>query len=146
MTITLEKVESVKSRMNVTYKEAKEALEKTDGNELEAMILLEENGFTRLASKTKNSKSIKSDFLQNLLNEVGSFIKSVHSVNFNMLKDGKIILAVPLTILFILAMFMLPLLVFGLLIGWAMGYQFEVRKHKSKDVVIDEFVEDRDKD
>ena len=42
MEITLEKIELVKDRTGVTYKEAKEALEQADGNVVEAIISLEE--------------------------------------------------------------------------------------------------------
>lgn len=42
MEITLEKIELVKDRTGVTYKEAKEALEKTSGNVVDAIILIEE--------------------------------------------------------------------------------------------------------
>ena len=40
MEITLEKIELVKDRTGVTYKEAKEALEQADGNVVEAIIRL----------------------------------------------------------------------------------------------------------
>ena len=43
MEITLEKIELVKDRTGVGYKEAKEALEQTEGNVVDAIILIEEN-------------------------------------------------------------------------------------------------------
>ncbi len=42
MEITLEKIELVKDRTGVTYKEAKEALEAADGNVVDAIIAIEE--------------------------------------------------------------------------------------------------------
>mgnify|MGYP003326946294 CR=1 FL=1 len=42
MEITLEKIELVKDRTGVSYKEAKEALEQTDGNVVDAIILIED--------------------------------------------------------------------------------------------------------
>lgn len=42
MEITLEKIELVKDRTGVTYKEAKSALEKADGNVVDAIIAIEE--------------------------------------------------------------------------------------------------------
>lgn len=42
MEITLEKIELVKDRTGVTYKEAKEALERADGNVVDAIIDIEE--------------------------------------------------------------------------------------------------------
>ena len=42
MEITLEKIELVKDRTGVTYREAKEALEQSEGNVVDAIIAIEE--------------------------------------------------------------------------------------------------------
>ena len=55
MEITLEKIELVKDRTGVSYKEAKEALEFTDGNVVDAIIYIEENIDN---SFSKNDKKI----------------------------------------------------------------------------------------
>ena len=47
MEITLEKIEMVKDRTGVSYKEAKDALEKADGSVVDAIIDIEENIGTR---------------------------------------------------------------------------------------------------
>lgn len=41
--ITLEKIDIIRERTNVTYTEAKEALEATEGNVVDALIYIEEN-------------------------------------------------------------------------------------------------------
>ena len=46
MEITLEQVERLKDKANVSYEDAKNALEQTDGDLLEALILLEQQGKT----------------------------------------------------------------------------------------------------
>ena len=51
MEITLEKIELVKDRTGVTYKEAKEALEKADGNVVDAIIAIEETIDEQSSSK-----------------------------------------------------------------------------------------------
>ncbi len=43
MEITLEKIELVKDRTGVSYREAKEALEQTEGNVVDAIIFIEDN-------------------------------------------------------------------------------------------------------
>ena len=43
MEVTLEKIELVKDRTGVSYKEAKEALEACDGSVVDAIINIEEN-------------------------------------------------------------------------------------------------------
>ena len=51
MEITLEKIELVKDRTGATYKEAKDALEKADGNVVDAIIAIEENIDEQSSSK-----------------------------------------------------------------------------------------------
>ncbi|MDY6037758.1 MAG: DUF4342 domain-containing protein [Eubacterium sp.] len=55
MEITLEKIELVRDRTGVTYKEAKEALEKSGGNVVDAIIAIEETVDT-MESKTAKAK------------------------------------------------------------------------------------------
>jgi hypothetical protein len=57
MEITLEKVELVKDRTGVSYKEAKEALEIADGNVVDAIIAIEET--INLTTKTKVTDQAK---------------------------------------------------------------------------------------
>ena len=57
MEITLEKIELVKDRTGVTYKEAKDALEKTEGNVVEAIILIEDNVDEQSQAKKFGAKS-----------------------------------------------------------------------------------------
>ena len=54
MAITLEAVDQVINRTNCTYKEAKAALEKTDGDALEAIILIEEAGTQEAAPEEED--------------------------------------------------------------------------------------------
>jgi translation elongation factor EF-Ts len=42
MSITLEKVDQVRERTGVSYQKAKEVLEQTEGDVLEAIVLLEQ--------------------------------------------------------------------------------------------------------
>jgi len=51
MEITLEKIELVKDRTGVSYKEAKEALEQADGSVVDAIIAIEET--IDISSKSK---------------------------------------------------------------------------------------------
>ena len=55
MEITLEKIELVKDRTGVSYKEAKEALEFANGNVVDAIIYVEENIDREFSSKEKKA-------------------------------------------------------------------------------------------
>jgi hypothetical protein len=61
MESTMEKIEEIKDRIEVTYGEAKEALEESSGSVLDAIIYLEEKD----KKKSKNKpKSDNSDFIR----------------------------------------------------------------------------------
>lgn len=66
MEITLEKIELVKDRTGATYKEAKEALEETEGNVVDAIIRLEET----INQKKGFKASEKSDALISKIKEI----------------------------------------------------------------------------
>ena len=59
MEITLEKIELVRDRTGVTYKEAKEALEAANGNVVDAIIAIEET----IDCSEKNSTKAKEGML-----------------------------------------------------------------------------------
>lgn len=90
MEITLEKIELVRDRTGVTYREAKEALEATDGNVVEAIIAIEETvdgGVTR-------STIAKKDDLINRMKDVARKGKVTRIV---VSKEGETLLNIPLT-------------------------------------------------
>jgi hypothetical protein len=88
MEITLEKIELVKDRTAVSYKEAKEALEATDGNVVDAIIAIEES-IDRSATAKVIGKS--TDILDAIKDQIhkGNVTKIVVS------KDGDALLNLP---------------------------------------------------
>lgn len=66
MEITLEKIELVRDRTGVTYKEAKEALEAANGNVVDAIIAIEET----IDCSEKNSTKAKKDALIGSMKEM----------------------------------------------------------------------------
>ena len=55
--ITLEKLDQIIERTNVTYGEAKKALEQSEGNVIDAIIYIEENFNTKSKKKTKKEEN-----------------------------------------------------------------------------------------
>ena len=75
MEITLEKVDKVIERTGASYKEAKEALEMTDGNVLDAIIYLEENlqnSESEYGEYEKEEKGQTIEEFKNWLKELGN--------------------------------------------------------------------------
>ena len=142
--VTLEQVEKLRQRANISYDEAKAALEETNGDLLEAIINLEKQnrvqapkGGGYYSSKDiKESKRLNEKERYKYEHQKGSsfgdlmgklfrgFKKLVGRGNrnyFEAVRDGNIIISIPATLLVVLLIFAfyftLPLLVVGLFFG-----------------------------
>ena len=89
MEITLEKIELVKDRTGVTYAEAKEALEETDGSVVDAIIAIEE---TVNAGKRERGFGDKGQALFTRLKEI---VKKGNVARIQVTKDEDKILNIP---------------------------------------------------
>ncbi len=67
MEITLEKIELVKDRTGVSYKEAKEALEAADGSVVDAIISIEESIDIKSKSQLKEQSEVIAEKLKNAI-------------------------------------------------------------------------------
>ena len=94
MEITLEKVDQVKERTGVSYAKAKEALVQTDGDVLEAIILLEsESEASNLNSqKVENNKAETIDEFKSWLKDI---INKGNISRIKVSKDDKVLVDVP---------------------------------------------------
>ncbi len=91
MEITLEKIELVKDRTGVTYKEAKEALEAADGNVVDAIIAIEE---------TIDEKSAKKIGAQGeeLIAKMKDTVKKGNVSRLMVKKDDEVLINIPLNV------------------------------------------------
>ncbi len=92
MEITLEKIELVKDRTGVSYKEAKEALEKTDGNVVDAIIYIEELEVGEEEYTTRSTPE-KAEIIQ----KIKEVIKKGNVTKIQLKRDGNVILNIPVT-------------------------------------------------
>lgn len=85
MEITLEAVDQIKERTGVSYAEAKEALVKSNGNVVDAIIALEE------ASKSE-------DRAEAIIEKIKQAFKAGNLTKIQMKKDDKVILTIPVNV------------------------------------------------
>ena len=90
MEITLEKIELVKDRTGVGYKEAKEALEKTDGSVVDAIILIEET--IDDSTKETEKKNVQ------ILDTIKEAVRKGNVSKIVIKKDGDIVMNLPVNI------------------------------------------------
>ncbi len=91
MEITLEKIELVKDRTGVSYKEAKEALENSEGSVVDAIIAIEES----IDEKTSRSFGKKGE---EILAKIKEIVKKGNVSKIVVKKDGEIMLNVPVNV------------------------------------------------
>lgn len=91
MEITLEKIELVKDRTGVSYKEAKEALEKSEGSVVDAIIAIEES----IDEKTSKSFGKRGEAI---LTKIKELVKKGNVSKIVVKKDGETILNIPVNV------------------------------------------------
>ncbi len=90
MGITLEKIELVKDRTGVTYKEAKEALEKADGNVVDAIVAIEENIDDMTSTRKIGAKGTA------LMDKVKEIVQRGNISKIVVRNNGNVVLNLPL--------------------------------------------------
>lgn len=112
--ITLEQIDLLMKRADVSYTDAKEALEHTNGDILEALLWLEQN------NKVKNSSS--SDFAV----KTGNFIDKLNKTRFKMFRRETTYVNIPLSVALILIIPTFYISIAALLISLIMGIKIEL--------------------
>lgn len=128
MSITLEKIELVKDRTGVSYKEAKEALEATDGSVVDAIINIEEN-------IDEKSGTQFNAYAESVVEKVKMLVRKGNVSKILVKRDDEIILNLPLNV-GILGTIIAP---FAMLVGVvaAFGTKCVIEVVKDDGTIID---------
>ena len=146
----MEKVEALRNKAGVTYEEAKAALEANNWDVLDAMIALEKEGKVKQTSSSKaevltgdvvtenGQKSSSEPKRRKFMNWVKDILRKANRNSFEISKDGKIILTVPVLVFVIVLLFafhiVIPLMIIGLF--FSIKYHFSGPDVHSVDVDI----------
>lgn len=138
MDITLEKVDQVRERTGVSYAEAKQALEASNGDVLNAIILLEEKSKYNNVNENKQSETINEFkvWLKDLINK-GNVTR------IKITKDGKSIVDVPVNAGIaagIIAIIIQPILAFVVVAAVVTQVTIEVTKADGSVEVINKYI------
>ena len=91
MEITLEKIELVKDRTGVSYKEAKDALEAVDGSVVDAIIAIEETVNLKSGNKA-------SEFADDTVEKIKELVKKGNITKIAVKKDEETLVNIPLNV------------------------------------------------
>lgn len=144
---TIEQVEKLREKANVTYDEAKAALDASNGDLLDAIIYLERQGKVKAPKndgyyqsgansgaeqKEEPHKAEKEPYTGARFSElVGRFIrwcgKMLHLGNINsfeVIRNNNVMISVPINVLILLLIFAFPMVLAFLIIGLFMGCRY----------------------
>ena len=138
MEITLEKVDKVIERTGVSYKEAKEALEISEGEVLEAIIYIEENKKNTEAEKGEKGQTIEEFkiWLKELVNK-GNVARIKIKKEEQVLVDIPVNAGIAATVI---GLVIPPLLAFGVIAAVATKVTIEITKTDGSIEVVNKYV------
>lgn len=115
----LELIDLLRERANISYEDAKAALEACNYDVVEALINLEKNNKMK-KSRQERAKKHESNFK--------SFFNDVMTVKFIVKKKKDIVMNIPLVIAALFALVTLPLFIIFVGIAIITGHKFQIKK------------------
>lgn len=128
--INLENIDVLKDRANVSYQEAKEALELCDGNLVDALIYLEKSEKIRPERKAAHERFAESS--KSFGEETKKVFSKMNAHRFMIQKNGETFLNIPSILALILILVTFPVSVVLMVLGVVFGFKFRIRNKKGK--------------
>lgn len=125
MSINLEQIDELRKRANVSYEDAKNALEQSEGNLIDALVYLEKQNKIKPDEKPcchgKFFKAIK------------KLIKKGNETKLIVKKDDIIVLNVCVTIVAIISIVAAPLVIASLILALITNHKIRIKKKNQED-------------
>ncbi|MDR2163909.1 MAG: DUF4342 domain-containing protein [Clostridiales Family XIII bacterium] len=139
MDITLEKIELVKDRTGVSYKDAKEALEASDGSVVDAIIAIEDaanlSGAAKIIGKSTDILDVIKDYVRK-----GNVTKIVIS------KDGEVFINMPVNATIVGTLIAPWAAIIGTVVCFGLKYKIELILDDGSTIDITEKATDKFED
>ncbi len=143
----LKKIDILKERANVTYEEARQALEECDGNLVEALVKLEKED--RIKPKAEPRKERKErrerprneeryEQRQHRKDEMREAGEKLSKHRFVLHKGEQVFLDLPTWVALLIILFTVPFSLFALLLAIIVGFQMQIRSYTGKEYSVDQ--------
>ncbi len=133
--ITLEMIDEVRKRADVSYKEAKDALEAVGGDPVEAIIFLE-------SKKGKGIGDNMTEMGNEIIDTLKNLVKKGNLTRITLEKEGKSAVDIPIVAGALGAVFFTPATVAAILASLVAGYQLKIVKDDGSIIDIKDMTED----
>jgi len=137
----IEMVEKLREKANISYEEAKNALEQANWDLLDAMVYLEKEGkvkeestsySTKREKKSKQSYDIPKDtvgvgdLFSRFFRFLGKLIQKGNQNHLNVYKEGNPVISIPVTVFAILLMCTFGTTLFVMILGLFFGFHYSI--------------------
>lgn len=135
METSLEKIDAVIARTAATFKEAKEALEKTEGDVVEAIILIEESRKSWTDNISRRGEQ--------MIEKVKEILRKGNVTKITVKRDERIIMNIPMTAAALGTIISAPLTLIGLGSAIIAKCTIEIEKEDGEIININNLVNSR---
>ncbi|MDD2510700.1 MAG: DUF4342 domain-containing protein [Syntrophomonas sp.] len=135
MTVSLELIEKLKERADISYEEAREALEKCDGDVVEALIYLEKQNKINKPSK-------ESGAFAGFWATVKKLFKTCNETRLVISRKDQTILNICLTIAILVTIAATPLVIIALIAALLTGHKIRIEKPGCDEMKINKTLDD----
>lgn len=142
----INKVEKLRQKANISYEEAKAALERSNWDLLDALVDLESQGKLEQEQKehfttrpepqpqAEQGQDFRGSFTK-FFAYIAELINKANVIQMDVTKRGKVVLSMPLTVLLLLLVFLFWWVLPAMTIGLFLGFRYSFRGHKVTDNV-----------
>ncbi|EDU36580.1 DUF4342 domain-containing protein [Clostridium sporogenes] len=130
MNVSLEQIDLLRKRANVSYEEAKEVLEKFDGDIIEALVYLEKN------------KKVNEDFgcESKFLNKIKVLIRKGNKTKVVVRKKEETVLKVPVNVVILCAALAFPVTIAATIIALVTKHTIRIEKNSGEDSKVNDIL------
>ena len=128
MKITLEQIDSLRKRANVSYQDAKEALEKYEGDIVEALVYLEKEKKIKATKKAEG----RGEFWE----RVKGIIRKGNRTKLQIKNESRVVLNIPITLAIIITIFATHITILGLVIALLTKHKIRIEKANGGDIEV----------
>ena len=125
MSINLDQIDELRKRANVSYEDAKNALEQCSGDLIAALVFLEKQN--KIRPEMEHCKQ------NSFLKSIKKLIKKGNETKFIVEKHDIVVLNVSLTILTILTVVVTPIVIAGLILALVTNHKLRIQKKNNED-------------
>lgn len=155
----VEMVEKLRSKTNISYEEAKDALENTNWDILDAIVYLERIGkikkpsvstyFTNeykevpkenLNQITESKEKKKEKFSESFFETICRIIDKGNTILFVIKKNNKVILKLPITVIVLLILFTFSTIILLLIVGLFFEMEFSLEGYNMENSEINKYL------